>query len=148
MVYSYGYRQINPTKTVNYTNFTGNIDFEFSTNQLEYLDLLETYGQVRLRIVQNASATPDANITSLLPCSIPYNSAVNGTAKTAHDFIPYLSKKFVSSLFSNANMFINGKIVSSVTEIPSADTLIRSAFESKAIMESNDSTNAINPMSM
>ena len=45
-------------------------------------------------------------------------------------------------------MYLNDKIVSTVTDIPTSDTLIRSAFESKAIMESSDCTNPINPMSI
>ena len=134
MVYSYGYLQINPTKPVAYTNFTGNIDFEFSTNQLEYLDFLETYAQVRVRIEQNAS-----NIAAAGSCLTPVPVA------NAHDFIPFLAKNAMSSLFSNGNMYINDKIVSTVTEIPSADTLIRSTFETREIMSSIDSTNPINP---
>ena len=134
MVYSYGYRQINPTKSVAYTNFTGNMDFEFSTNQLEYLDFLETYAQVRVRIEQNAS-----NIAAAGSCLTPVPVA------NAHDFIPFLAKNAMSSLFSNGNMYINDKIVSTVTEIPSADTLIRSTFETREIMSSIDSTNPINP---
>ena len=45
-------------------------------------------------------------------------------------------------------MYINGKIVSTITDIPSTDCLIRSAFESKQIMDSSDSTNPIIPMSL
>ena len=105
MVYSYGYRQINPTKTVSYTNFTGNVDFEFSTNQLEYLDLLETYAQVRLRIEQNATNAPAAG-TTLKPVPV----------EGASDFIPFLSKNPIANLFSNGNMYLNDKIISTVTE--------------------------------
>jgi hypothetical protein len=137
MVYAYGYRQINPTKSVSYTNFVGNVDFEFSTNQLEYLDFLETYCQVRLRIEQNSSNTT-ATGTCLTPVSVA----------GASDFIPFLCKNPCASLFSNGNMYINGKIVSAVTEISSGDTLIRSCFESKEIMNSIDSTNPIYPQSI
>ena len=90
MVHSYNYYQKNPTKSVAYTNFTSNIDFEFSTDQLEYIDFLETYGQARIRIEQNATgSTGAANITSLLPLSVPHTSTADATAKTASDFIPY-----------------------------------------------------------
>ena len=78
MVYSYGYLQINPTKPVAYTNFTGNIDFEFSTNQLEYLDFLEIYAQVRVRIEQNATGVVAAG-----SCLTPVPVA------NAYDFIPF-----------------------------------------------------------
>lgn len=134
MVYSYSYSQVNPTKSVAYTNFTGNIDFEFGTDQLEYLDFLETYGQVRVRIEQNATNAAAAG-TCLTPIPVA----------NAHDFIPFLSKDPAACLFTNANMYINSKIVSTVTEIPSADCLIRSIFESKDIMQSIDNTNPINP---
>lgn len=132
MVHSYAYRQINPTKSVAYSNFTGNVDFEFSTNQLEYLDFLETYAQVRLRIEQNATNAAAAG-TTMMPVPVVGHS----------DFIPFLSKDPMACLFSNGNMYLNDKIVSTVTEIPSADTLIRSIFESKDIMDSIDSTNPI-----
>ena len=90
MVYSYGYLQKNPTKSVSYTNFTGNIDFEFSTNQLEYVDFLETYAQVRIRVEQNATNTA-AQGTTLMPIPVADNS----------DFIPFLAKNPMASLFSN-----------------------------------------------
>lgn len=148
MPYSYNYYQKIPTKSVQFSNFTGAIDFEFSTNQLEYCDLLEFYGQIRPRIEQNITNVDGTNITSLLPVSNPPRSTVTGTPVTGHDLIPYLAKNYINGMFTNANMYLNDKMASTVTDIPVSDTLIRSAFESKSIMESIDSTNPINPMSI
>ena len=92
---------------------------------------METYGQVRLRTEQNITGSW---------LTVP-NPPAHNTNKTDLEFIPF-------GLFSKAIMYLNDKIMSTVTEISTSDTLIRSAFESKSIMKSTDCANSINPMSI
>ena len=142
MVYSYNYRQVKSVNSVSLTNFSGEISFEFKTDQLEYIDLMNSYLSVRLRIEQNAAANLGANnITCLRPLSIPA-----GAPATTNDFVPYLSKNFLCGLFSTGKMSINDVVVSTISDVQSVNTLIRSVFDTPEIEGSIDSTNPVRPM--
>ena len=145
MVYSYNYHLIKSANSVTYNNFASEITFEFKTDQLQYVDLLNSYLSIRLRIEQNATANlGQANITCLKP--LPIVSGVPAT--TSNDFIPYLSESFLAGLFSTGKMSINDKVISTVNDIQSVQTLYKSAFDTKTIYETIESTNPIRPLTI
>ena len=145
MVYSYNYHLIKSANSVTYNNFASEITFEFKTDQLQYVDLLNSYLSIRLRIEQNATANlGQANITCLKP--LPIVSGVPAT--TSNDFIPYLSKNFLAGLFSTGKMSINDKVISTINDIQSVQTLYKSAFDTKTIYETIESTNPIRPLTI
>ena len=142
MVYSYNYKQVKSSNSVNFTNFGSEITFDFKTDQLEHVDLLNSYLSVRLRIEQNATGAPgQANITCLRPLSLP-----SGADATTNDFIPYLSKNYLCGLFTTGKMTINDMVVSTISDIHSVNTLIRSVFDTPEIENTIDSTNPIKPL--
>ena len=100
---------------------------------------------VRLRIQQNATANlGQANITCLN--QLPIVSGVPAT--TSNNFIPYLSKNFLAGLFSTGKMSINDKVVSTVNDIQSVQTLYKSACDRITIYETIESTNPIRPLTI
>ena len=142
MVYSYNYKQVKSSNSVNFTNFGSEISFDFKTDQLEYVDLLNSYLSVRLRIEQNATGNVGANnITCLKPLSLP-----SGAPTVTNDFIPYLSKNYLCGLFTTGKMTINDMVVSTISDIHSVNTLIRSVFDTLKIENTIDNTNQIKPL--
>jgi hypothetical protein len=146
MDYSRYYKQVKSVNNVNITNFTSEIGFEFKTDMNEYIDTLKSFLSVRLRIVQNASATANQNVTSLKP--IPMGDQTIPFVASANDFIPYLCKNPVSALFSTGRLSVNDKTISNLSDLSSTNTLIRSVFDSTLTESSINSTNSIVPLSI
>ena len=114
MAFGRYYKQIKSTNNVSLTKFSSEIAFEFKTGMMEYIDVGKSYVSVRLRIAQNTTSTAAVD-TCLTPVAVTGNS----------DFIPYLCKNPVMSVFNNAKLSINDKIITNMSDIASTNTLIR-----------------------